>query len=100
MLRLAAITLSGLSTAWLLYWLPRSEWKYRPRSGFRIIRAFLSAVTTNSASTVSQEFPSSHLAAEEIQDHSQVQPSFSRPNISNTAAPDLVDYTGHQIPDQ
>src|ERR1700730_12441825 len=29
MLRLASITLSGLSTAWLLYWLPRSEWKYR-----------------------------------------------------------------------
>src|ERR1700704_2384677 len=42
MLRLASITLSGLSTAWLLYWLPRSKWKYRPRSGFRIIRAFLS----------------------------------------------------------
>ena len=97
MLRLAAITLSGLRTAWLLYWLPRSEWKYRPRSGFRIIRAFLSAVTTNSASKVSQELPSYHFSAEEIQDHSQVQPSFHRRNISNIADPDLVDSTGLQI---
>src|SRR6266481_5208967 len=97
MLRLASITLSGLSTAWLLYWLPRSEWKYRPRSGFRTIRAFLSAVTTNSASKVSQEFPSYHRSAEEIQDHSQVQPSFHRRNISNIADPDLVDSTGLQI---
>src|SRR3979411_1104366 len=97
MLRLASITLSGLSTAWLLYWLPRSEWKYRPRSGFRIIRAFLSAVTTNSASKVSQELPSYHFSAEEIQDHSQVQPSFHRRNVSNIADPDLVDSTGLQI---
>src|SRR3982074_525271 len=97
MLRLAAITLSGLRTAWLLYWLPRSEWKYRPRSGFRIIRAFLSAVTTNSASKVSQELPSYHFSAEEIQDHSQVQPSFHRRNVSNIADPALVASTGLQI---
>src|SRR6266576_4651768 len=97
MLRLASITLSGLSTAWLLYWLQRSEWKYSPRSVFRIIRAFLSAVTTNSASKVSQELPSYHFSAEEIQDHSQVQPSFHRRNVSNIAGPDLVDSTGLQI---
>src|SRR5712675_1877533 len=97
MLRLAAITLSGLRTAWLLYWLPRSEWKYRPRSGFRNIRAFLSAVTTNSASKVSQELPSYHFSAEEIQDQSQIQPSFHRRNVSNIADPDLVDSTGLQI---
>src|SRR5712672_2666900 len=97
MLRLASITLSGLSTAWLLYWLPRSEWKYRPRSGFRIIRAFLSAVTTNSASKVSQELPSYHFSAEEIQDHSQVQPSFHRRNVSDIAGPNLIDSTGLQI---
>src|SRR3979411_1368430 len=97
MLRLASITLSCLSTVWLLYCLPRSKWKYRPRSGFRIIRAFLSAVTTNSASKVSQEFPSYHFSAEEIQDHSQVQPSFHRRNISNIADPDLVACTGPQI---
>src|SRR3981189_3420282 len=97
MLRLTSITLSGLSTAWLLYWLPRSEWKYRPRSGFRNIRAFLSAVTTNSASKVSQELPSYHFSAEEVQDHSKVQPSFHRRNVSNIADPDLVDSTGLQI---
>src|SRR5260221_9456168 len=43
------------------------------------------------------QLPSYHFSAEEIQDHSQVQPSFHRRNVSNIADPDLVDSTGLQI---
>src|SRR5258708_18929965 len=97
MLKLAPITLKGLGTAGLLYWLPRSEWKYSPGSGPRIMSAVASAVSTSSASNVSQELPSYHFTAEEIHDDGQVQPSFHRRDVSDIADPGLIDCTRLQL---
>ena len=53
--------------------------------------ALASAVSTSSASNVSQELPSYHFTAEEVQDDGQVQPSFHRRDVSDIADPDLID---------
>src|SRR5260221_673488 len=55
--------------------------------------ALASAVSTSSASNVSQELPSHHFTAEEVQDDCQVQPSFHRGDVSDVADPDLIDST-------
>jgi hypothetical protein len=59
--------------------------------------ALARAVSTSSASNVSQELPSYHFAAEEVQDDCQVQPSFERRDVSDIADPDLIDSTRLQI---
>src|SRR5260370_2846809 len=59
--------------------------------------ALASAVSTSSASNVSQELPSHHFTAEEVQDDCQVQPSFHRGDVSDVADPDLIDSTRLQI---
>src|ERR1700747_1665113 len=59
--------------------------------------ALASAVSTSSASNVSQELPSHHFTAEEVQDDCQVQPSFHRRDVSDIADQDLIDSTRLQI---
>src|SRR5258708_25561321 len=59
--------------------------------------ALASAVSTSSASNVSQELPSYHFSAEEVQNDCQVQPSFHRRKISDIADPDLIDSSRLQI---
>src|SRR5882762_3929112 len=59
--------------------------------------ALASAVSTSSASNVSQELPSYHFTAKEVQDDCQVQPSFHRGDVSDIADPDLIDATRLQI---
>src|SRR5260370_1017214 len=56
-----------------------------------------SCAATISASNVSQELPSHHFTAEEVQDDCQVQPSFHRGDVSDVADPDLIDSTRLQI---
>src|ERR1700756_3014698 len=59
--------------------------------------ALASAVSTSSASNVSQELPSYHFTAEEVQDDCQVQPSFHRRNVTDIVDPDLIDSTRIKI---